>query len=121
MHLIRIGLFVFLTINLNAQTQFNPLDFVNPFIGTGGHGHTFPGASVPNGLVQLSPTKDVTGWDWASGYYYMDTTLLGFSHTHNSGTGVGDLGDILLMPGLGKVNARVGCKGPGVKCKLINL
>ncbi|MFT5757615.1 MAG: putative alpha-1,2-mannosidase [Alteromonadaceae bacterium] len=75
------------------------LNYVDPFIGTGGHGHTFPGATVPFGMVQLSPdnlTKE--RWDWTSGYHYSDQTLLGFSHTHLSGTGVGDLLDILVMP-----------------------
>ncbi|GLX77356.1 alpha-1 2-mannosidase [Thalassotalea insulae] len=75
------------------------LSYVDPFIGTGGHGHTFPGATVPFGMVQLSPdnlTKE--RWDWTSGYHYSDSTLLGFSHTHLSGTGVGDLLDILVMP-----------------------
>ncbi|OUR81033.1 alpha-mannosidase [Colwellia psychrerythraea] len=75
------------------------LDFVDPFIGTGGHGHTFPGATVPFGMVQLSPDNlTKSRWDWTSGYHYSDETLLGFSHTHLSGTGVGDLLDILVMP-----------------------
>jgi len=75
------------------------LDFVDPFIGTGGHGHTFPGATVPFGMVQLSPDNlTQERWDWTSGYHYSDQTLLGFSHTHLSGTGVGDLLDILVMP-----------------------
>jgi len=73
-------------------------EYVNPFIGTGGHGHTFPGATVPFGMVQLSPDNPSSGWDWTSGYNYSDSVLLGFSHTHLSGTGVGDLYDILLMP-----------------------
>ena len=73
-------------------------DYVDPFIGTGGHGHTFPGATVPFGMVQLSPDNPAKGWDWTSGYHYSDSVLLGFSHTHLSGTGVGDLLDILIMP-----------------------
>jgi predicted alpha-1,2-mannosidase len=76
-------------------------DLVNPFIGTGGHGHTFPGACVPNGLVQLSPDTRPDGyndWDGASGYHYSDSVIYGFSHTHLSGTGVSDLCDVLLMP-----------------------
>jgi len=73
-------------------------NYVDPFIGTGGHGHTFPGATVPFGMVQLSPDGDVEGWDWCSGYHYSDTSLMGFSHTHLSGTGIGDMGDVLLMP-----------------------
>ncbi len=74
-------------------------NYVNPFIGTGGHGHTFPGAVVPFGMVQLSPdTRNDASWDACGGYYYNDSTMLGFSHTHLSGTGVSDLGDILFQP-----------------------
>jgi predicted alpha-1,2-mannosidase len=71
---------------------------VNPFIGTGGHGHTYPGASMPFGFMQLSPDTRLTGWDGCSGYHYSDTVLYGFSHTHLSGTGVSDYGDLLIMP-----------------------
>ena len=73
-------------------------DYVNPFIGTGGHGHVFLGANVPFGMVQLGPTQPTRGWDWCSGYHYSDSVLLGFSHTHLSGTGVGDLGDLTVLP-----------------------
>ncbi len=73
-------------------------EYVNPFIGTGGHGHTYPGASVPFGMVQLSPDTRLTGWDGCSGYHYSDSIIYGFSHTHLSGTGVSDYGDILLKP-----------------------
>lgn len=73
-------------------------DEVNPFIGTGGHGHVFIGANVPFGFVQLGPTQSTRGWDWCSGYHYSDSLLLGFSHLHLSGTGVGDLGDITFLP-----------------------
>ncbi|MBX7242537.1 MAG: GH92 family glycosyl hydrolase, partial [Bacteroidia bacterium] len=74
-------------------------EYVNPFIGTGGHGHTFPGATTPFGMVQLSPDTRIDGsWDGCSGYHYSDTVLYGFSHTHLSGTGCSDYGDILLMP-----------------------
>jgi predicted alpha-1,2-mannosidase len=77
--------------------------YVNPFIGTGGHGHTYPGATVPFGMVQLSPDTRVDGsWDGCGGYHYSDTFIYGFSHTHLSGTGVSDYGDILLMPVTGK-------------------
>lgn len=75
---------------------------VNPFIGTGGHGHTFPGATVPYGMVQLSPDTRLNGWDACSGYHSSDGAILGFSHTHLSGTGIGDYGDILLMPTTGR-------------------
>lgn len=77
-------------------------DSVNVFIGTGGHGHTFPGATLPHGMVQLSPDTRLIGWDACSGYYYDDTSIMGFSHTHLSGTGIGDYGDILLMPVVGE-------------------
>ena len=78
--------------------QKSPVDYVNPFIGTGGHGHTFPGATVPFGMVQLSPDTRTEGWDAASGYHYSDSTILGFSHTHLNGTGVNDLCDVLMTP-----------------------
>ena len=78
--------------------------YVNPFIGTAGHGHTFPGAIVPFGMVQLSPDTRLTGWDGCSGYHYSDSTVYGFSHTHLSGTGISDYGDILLMPAVGRVS-----------------
>lgn len=87
----------------NTQTV---LQYVDPFIGTGGHGHTFPGAVVPFGMVQLSPDNPSKGWDWTSGYHYSDDQLLGFSHTHLSGTGVGDLLDILVMPFRGDYQKR---------------
>ncbi len=72
--------------------------WVDPFIGTGFHGHTFPGATVPNGMVQLSPDTHLMGWDASSGYHYPDSVIYGFSHTHLSGTGIGDLGDVMLLP-----------------------
>lgn len=72
--------------------------YVDPFIGTGGHGHVFMGANVPYGAVQLGPTNRSTGWDWCSGYHYSDSTITGFAHTRLSGTGIGDLGDISVMP-----------------------
>ena len=72
--------------------------FVDPFIGTGGHGHVFIGANVPFGFVQLGPSQQTQGWDWCSGYHYSDSVLVGFGHTHLSGTGVGDLGDITFLP-----------------------
>ena len=71
---------------------------VNPFIGTGGHGHTYPGASEPFGMMQLSPDTRLDGWDGCGGYHYSDTIIYGFSHTHLSGTGVSDYGDLLIMP-----------------------
>ena len=83
---------------LQNSEQVDPLDFVDPFIGTGFHGHTFPGATVPFGMVQLSPDTHIMGWDASSGYHYEDSTIYGFSHTHLSGTGIGDMGEVLLLP-----------------------
>src|SRR3990172_1397835 len=85
-----------------AQTV-HPVQYVNTFIGTDGHGHTFPGATAPFGMVQLSPDTRITGWDACGGYHYSDTSILGFSHTHLSGTGIGDYGDILFAPMVGRV------------------
>tara|TARA_R110002153_G_scaffold190217_5_gene343034 strand:+ start:17929 stop:20208 length:2280 start_codon:yes stop_codon:yes gene_type:complete len=85
----------------SSQTEnkeFDPTDFVDLFIGTDGKGKTFPGATVPHGMVQLSPDNGRTGWDWISGYFYPDNVIAGFSHTHLSGTGAGDLYDISFMP-----------------------
>jgi putative alpha-1,2-mannosidase len=79
--------------------------FVDPFVGTGGHGHTFPGATVPFGMVQLSPDTRIDNWDGSSGYHYSDSTIFGFSHTHLSGTGVPDYCDILVTPRLDKNNS----------------
>lgn len=78
--------------------------YVDPFIGTGGHGHTYPGATVPFGMVQLSPDNGTQGWDWSSGYNYSDSMIAGFSHTHLSGTGIGDWCDISVMPSNGLIN-----------------
>jgi putative alpha-1,2-mannosidase len=77
------------------------VDFVNSFIGTGGHGHTYPAATLPFGMVQVGPNNGSQGWDWSSGYHYSDTVIAGFSHTHLSGTGVGDLCDISVLPMVG--------------------
>lgn len=82
--------------------QLSPIDYVDPFIGTGFHGHTYPGATVPFGAVQLSPDTRTGNWDACAGYHYDDTTLIGFSHTHLSGTGCIDLGDVLLRPTIQK-------------------
>ncbi|MGZ4042214.1 MAG: GH92 family glycosyl hydrolase [Bacteroidia bacterium] len=89
--------FFFLSLLLYSQDTLTT--FVNPFIGTGGHGHTFPGAVLPFGMVQLSPDTRIDGsWDGCGGYHYSDSVIYGFSHTHLSGTGISDWGDILLMP-----------------------
>jgi predicted alpha-1,2-mannosidase len=86
------------TLVSNAQKEKSLISYVNPFIGTGGHGHTYPGATMPFGMMQLSPDTRLDGWDGCSGYHYSDSEIYGFSHTHLSGTGVSDYGDILLMP-----------------------
>ncbi len=94
------ALFAACTVLPGAQKS-QPIDFVNPFVGSAGHGHTFPGATVPFGMVQLSPDTRTDTWDGSSGYHYSDKKILGFSHTHLSGTGVGCLGDIMVMPTIG--------------------
>jgi predicted alpha-1,2-mannosidase len=89
-------------LSAHVSAQQDLVKFVDPFIGTAGHGHTFPGASQPFGMVQLSPDTRLTGWDGCSGYHYSDSIIYGFSHTHLSGTGISDYGDILLMPTAGE-------------------
>ena len=74
------------------------ISYVDPFIGTGGHGHTYPGATTPFGMIQVSPVNGLSNWDWCSGYHYSDSLMVGFGHLSLSGTGIGDLNDILLMP-----------------------
>ena len=81
---------------------------VDPFIGTSAHGHTYPGVSLPFGMVQLSPDTKTQGWDWCSGYHYSSNTIMGFSHTHLDGTGCADLGDFLFMPTVGKLQFEPG-------------
>lgn len=95
-------LLLFLSEFVFSQQQ-NLTRYVDPFIGTSGHGHTFPGATMPFGMVQLSPDTRLTGWDGCSGYHYSDQIVYGFSHTHLSGTGISDYGDILFMPTAGKI------------------
>ena len=93
--------FLVIACNQNPTEDFSiksPYFLVNPFIGTGGHGHTFPGATLPFGMVQLSPDTRLDGWDGCSGYHNTDAIIYGFSHTHLSGTGISDYADILLMP-----------------------
>ncbi|MBN2577993.1 MAG: GH92 family glycosyl hydrolase [Pirellulales bacterium] len=85
------------------STEPRPVDSVNPLIGTNAHGHVYPGATVPFGMVQLSPDTRLGTWDGCSGYHYSDPAILGFSHTHLSGTGCGDLGDIRVTPLSGEV------------------
>ncbi|NME70630.1 GH92 family glycosyl hydrolase [Flammeovirga aprica] len=97
-----------LTEEKKETTTTEAMDYVDPFIGTGFHGHTFPGATTPNGMVQLSPDTRFEGWDACGGYYYEDSSIVGFSHTHLSGTGIGDLGDILMMPFTGEAKLSQG-------------
>ena len=98
------------------QTGKTPFEYVDPFIGTGGHGHTYPGATMPFGMVQLSPDTRLEGWDGCSGYHFSDSLVYGFSHTHLSGTGVSDYGDILLMPTTGTYRLNNGADGqPGYR------
>ena len=92
--------------SLPAQSG-NDVQYVDPYIGSGGHGHVFVGASVPYGMVQLGPNNIFKGWDWCSGYHYSDSILIGFTHTHLSGTGCSDLGDILLIP-MNEIHVRRG-------------
>lgn len=88
--------------------------YVDPFIGTGGHGHTYPGPSLPFGMIQPGPDTRLDGWDGVSGYHYSDARIYGFTHTHLSGTGIHDYTDILLMPSVGEVRLNNGADGrPG--------
>lgn len=94
---------IFLTAAVALATIFSVsaqdyAQYVNPFIGTGGHGHVFLGANVPFGNIQAGPTQKKQGWDWCSGYHYSDSTVIGFGQMHLSGTGIGDLGDVSLLP-----------------------
>ena len=91
-----------------SREEFRSTNHVDPYIGSGGHGHVFVGASVPFGAVQLGPNNIYKGWDWCSGYHYSDSILIGFSHTHLSGTGCADLGDILVMPYTGDIKTQRG-------------
>jgi len=95
-------------------------DYVNTFVGTGGHGHTYPGASVPFGMVQLSPDTRLEGWDGCGGYHYSDSIIYGFSHTHLSGTGVSDYGDILIMPIVGDFKLNNGANGEVGYCSIFS-
>jgi len=104
----RILAFIFAVLLDSTSAAQNLTKHVNPFIGAGGHGHTYPGATLPFGMVQLSPDTRVEGWDGCSGYHYSDSTIIGFSHTHLSGTGVADYGDILFMPTVGKLQIVAG-------------
>ena len=101
-------------LSVNAQTSdFTTL--VNPFMGTGDHGHTYPGAVLPHGMVQLSPDTRMVNWDGSSGYHYSDTIIIGFSHTHLSGTGEPEFCDILFMPTVGEISVLSGTEDKSQK------
>ena len=105
------GLFLCLFSCNEEENNFHDVSaYVNPFIGTAAHGHTYPGATLPFGMVQLSPDTGNKNWDWASGYHSSDSSIMGFSHTHLSGTGAADMGDILLMPMTGVPKFNPGTK-----------
>lgn len=93
----------FLIGRINSAQAQDYTSYVDPLIGSGGHGHVFVGASVPFGAVQVGPNNFFKGWDWCSGYNYSDSLIIGFAQTHLSGTGIGDLGDVLIMPYTGPV------------------
>ncbi len=101
-------LFIVISCTGRQETELvdlkDPVEYVDPFIGTAYHGHVFPGATVPFGMVQLSPDNGTNGWDWCSGYHYSDTIIAGFGHTHLSGTGIGDLADIVFLPSMSGFN-----------------
>ncbi len=109
-----VSLILILTFGLYSCTDEGKgkdiLDYVDPMIGTDGIGHTFPGATVPFGMIQLSPSDDTDKWNWCSGYHYSDNVLKGFAHNHFSGTGLTGMGDILLMPTFGEIKMNPGTK-----------
>ncbi|GHT70413.1 hypothetical protein FACS189455_0040 [Bacteroidia bacterium] len=100
-------LFAFVVLHVSVKAQ-KYTDYVDPFIGSGGHGHVFVGANVPYGAVQVGPSNFFKGWDWCSGYNYRDSVIIGFPQLHLSGTGIGDLGDVLIMPYMGDVKLQKG-------------
>jgi predicted alpha-1,2-mannosidase len=116
--ILRMCFTVIFLLSVAACSAKSPVDFVNPMIGTDAHGHVYPGATVPFGMVQVSPdTRDNT-WDGSSGYHYSDTSILGFSHNHLTGTGCPDLGNIMLMPTVGALKLVPGDKpGEGYRAR----
>src|SRR5579859_6135009 len=115
--LLRTAIVAFAFSELGATALPTLLDEPLPLVGTDGHGHAYPGATVPFGMVQLSPDTGTDGWDWCSGYHYPDSVIQGFSHTHLSGTGGSCLGDVLLMPTIGEVHLKAGTPGDGYASK----
>ena len=106
-HLLAVLVLSVMLCQCNSRTPGDATTEVNPFIGTGAHGHTFPGATVPFGMVHMTPVNGRSGWDWTSGYHYSDSVIAGFAHTSFSGTGVGDLNDILITPVSGEPDLAV--------------
>ena len=113
-------IFLFLLLFSCNKEDNNLFNYVNPFIGTGGHGHTYPGVSQPFGMVQLSPDTRLEGWDGCGGYHFSDSIIYGFSHTHLSGTGISDYADVLLMPTTGKLHLTNGVKEAKINNAPIN-
>ena len=109
-----LSLIIYTGYSQNNSQAIDFTRFVNPFMGTGDHGHTYPGAVLPHGMVQLSPDTRMENWDGSSGYHYSDKTILGFSHTHLSGTGEPEFCDILFMPtvGINKISQNSGSPVP---------
>ncbi|AQT69797.1 putative alpha-1,2-mannosidase [Anaerohalosphaera lusitana] len=105
--LVFLGIAMISGCGVHAKSQ-DVVQYVDPYIGTSGHGHTFLAATVPFGAIQPGPNGFNKGWDWCSGYHYSDSVLVGFSHTHLSGTGIGDLGDIMMMPFTGEIKTQPG-------------
>ncbi len=103
-------IFLTLLISIPVLVLSGYVDYVDPFIGTAGHGHTFPGVVVPFGMIQPSPDTGLTGWDWCSGYHYSDRSIAGFSQIHLSGTGAADYGEVRIMPVVGEVKVIPGPK-----------
>ncbi|NEW81885.1 MAG: glycoside hydrolase family 92 protein [Mariniphaga sp.] len=102
--ILRVAFFILISVGILINVKAQKLtQFVDPLIGSGGHGHVFVGASVPFGAVQVGPNNIYKGWDWCSGYHYSDSLIIGFSHLHLSGAGIGDLADVLIMPVTGEV------------------
>ncbi len=116
-HLRKISVVVLVFCLAHGAAMAAPVDENLPMVGTDAHGHAYPGATVPFGMVQLSPDTRTETWDGCSGYHYSDSTILGFSHTHLSGTGAGCLGDVMLMPTIGEVRLAAGSPGEGYASK----
>ncbi len=109
--LLSVMFLIFSLFEIVGQTNMDFTKYVDPMIGTNGHGHTFPGVTLPYGMIQLSPDTRIETWDGCSGYHYSDSTILGFSLTHYSGTGAPGGGDFMFMPTTGKVNLDAGDEG----------